>query len=290
VDVYETLLDACPQDGVLTYEVPNYILGNRHTVLHRACEYGAPFDVFRMLLTRYPDAIRFKQDDEERDTALHVAVGFGKVSVEIVELLIDACPKNLMEKNVRGETPLFCVAVNRRAPSDIIKLLLNRCPQAVRMKDSHGDYLLHIITIPDLVSHVYNLYPKAIRQLNDVGDTPLHLACCDGGTYLHLRFFVEHFSAACLTLNNDDQSPYDMALQDDEELGDELVVSYMATATKDARVQCSNVFCTQRAPHRSLLSSISAKPLRIFFLLPKRSTVWTTNVLRNSCDHSWTKK
>jgi hypothetical protein len=145
-----------------------------------------------------------------------------------------------MEVTGDGQTPLI-VAFCHFAASDIIKLLLNRGPQAVKMKDHYGNYPLHAINRynnnhdVDLVSQVYNLYPKAIRQMDNEGETPLHFACYDGN---HVRFLGEHYSAACLTLNIYDQSPYDVALSfNDQEPGDgplDTYMAYMTTATKNA--------------------------------------------------------
>jgi ankyrin repeat protein len=110
-------------------------------VLHDACEYGAPFEVFKMLLTRYPDAVRFK-DTLNGEIPLHIACEYGGASTEGVETLINSYPKSLVEATGQGETPLN-LACTGGASSDIIQLLLNRGPQAVKMKDNERNLPLH---------------------------------------------------------------------------------------------------------------------------------------------------
>jgi hypothetical protein len=66
LDVCESILDACPPDGVIDNPFHHFST----TVLNFACDHNTSAEVLRMLLTQYPDAIRFK-DDECNGGELH---------------------------------------------------------------------------------------------------------------------------------------------------------------------------------------------------------------------------
>jgi hypothetical protein len=192
-----------------------------------------------MLLARYPDAIRTKDKCDER-TPLHKAVRHGEVSVEGVELLIDACPENLTDVEHYGLTPLS-MAITNRASNDMIHLLLNRGPQAARMKDVEGAYPLHHISMYrryrrylHIQSQIYSLYPEAIHKLDKCGHTPLHCACITPKPNVKEMRFLAERSVGSVILGLRDKTPYDLALSSSlEETEKQVVLDYMAMATKD---------------------------------------------------------
>jgi hypothetical protein len=235
LQVYKTLLEACPLDGVLD---------ECTTVVHAACEWGAPLEVFRLLVTRFPDTLRFKQGGTGF-TPLHTAGFEGKVSAKVVELLINANPDALMEFDDDRETPLS--ACSNDAPSGVIQLLMKHSPQAVKMTNYWGCLPLHFArgnSDPNVMSQVYDLYPQAIRKMNDYDAMPLHVACrWEGTTKREIYFLAEKWPVACcLEETYHHRTPYDALLARPHDAKDQqAALDFMANATKNA--SCAMVEC-----------------------------------------------
>jgi hypothetical protein len=207
--------------------------------LHRAFTLGASLDVIRKLLDRCDPRNLCMKD---KVSLLHTAVKCNDVSVEAIELLIDACPQNLTKVNQDNETPLH-IACNNNAASDLLHLLMSRGPQAARMKDCLGNYPLHLISgykDPDLVPHMFHLYPPAICQSNYRGRTPLHMACeWHNSKVGEIHFLVHHFQIACLFSDSDNSRPYDLVIRRFQV--DYALEEFLANVTKDvsgAMMEC----------------------------------------------------
>jgi hypothetical protein len=91
---------------------------------------GASLEVFRLLINRFPECLRIKTFGEA--TPLRLA-SHGNVSANVLELLIDACPQQLIEPDDRQNTPLPA-ACTMGSSEEIILLLLGCCKYALKMK------------------------------------------------------------------------------------------------------------------------------------------------------------
>jgi ankyrin repeat protein len=252
LDLYETLVDQYPEDGVRN--------NNTTTLLHDACKHGAPEDVFRLLLRRFPETASFK--DHFQDTPLHEACHYRNVSVKTIELLIDACPDNLTHYNQDHDTPLgmACYNGDRELSIEMLKLLINRGRQALEMKDIDGNYPLHDFCTEGGGQSLFPLalegYPEATRKSNNDGQTPLHYACFNVYfTLKELCCLVDRFPVACLFSSIFHCIPYDWVVSSRREaLEKKAVLDYIWNATTDA--VCAMIECVLH-PNSSSTSSLS---------------------------------
>lgn len=93
--------------------------------LHWACSGGPTADAIRSLIKAYPKAA--KNLDFEGSTPLHFACHYGIRSIEVLQLLIDACPAAVHRRDIYGRSPLWH-AVEKRASADVLRLLLQADP------------------------------------------------------------------------------------------------------------------------------------------------------------------
>jgi hypothetical protein len=150
-----------------------------------------------------------------------------------VKLLIDACPRQLLEPDHRQITPLHA-ALAFGSSADIILLLLKFGPYTLRSQRETGHYPLHYIpTIANvaLQNQMVDGYPEALRQLNSDSQTPFLCACICAVLVQILRCLVERFPVACLIGQEDNGAPYDCFLHLRSQ--DAVALDFMGNTTKD---------------------------------------------------------
>jgi ankyrin repeat protein len=201
LDTLEALIDKCPRHG---WPCCGHNPNIKDTILHELCIYGdASMEVFRLLVDKFPECLLIR--GLSGNTPLNLACMCGKISVDIVELLIDACPQALMETDtLHQNTPLHDACDFKRS-TEIIVLLLNSAPYALKMRNSNGEYPLHLVPATLTVGALNQMiegYPKALRQLTNQFMTPLYSACTKRplAPVQNLVCLVEGFPLASLIL------------------------------------------------------------------------------------------
>ncbi len=136
-------------------------------------------EVVKFLLDCNPDAL-----SSTGETPLHVACGNENVTLNMVQLLIDAFPDSLRHEDDKGLMPLHTLCNNKNLDDevavDILKLLLERCPESVRHAARNGNLPIHIAAryhSPDFCRTLIETYPGSERMTNDSGDLPFHFVC-----------------------------------------------------------------------------------------------------------------
>jgi ankyrin repeat protein len=171
-----------------------------YTPLHMAaeCTKGPTFEVVKLLLERWPEGIREKNHDGT--TPLHMAAKAAKT--DVVRLLLELWPEAIREKDDYGNTPLHRAAECTKGPTfEVVKLLLERWPEGIREKNHDGTTPLHMAAKAaktDVVRLLLELWPEAIREKDDYGNTPLHLAarCTNGPTFEVVKLLLERWPEA----------------------------------------------------------------------------------------------
>jgi hypothetical protein len=149
--------------------------------LHSAARLGASADVMRVLLEAAPGQAK-TQDERTGNFPLHFYV-FGRTArtanVEVVQLLLDACPESATYENLRGNLPLK-IAVAYGANPDVVNRLIQEYPAGSRAIDLWGDTLLHVAIscgrkLP-VIQAIVESYPGSVSVMNDKDALPFHLA------------------------------------------------------------------------------------------------------------------
>jgi len=159
-------------------------------LLHKACRYNAPEEVFELLMDLNPDALLApcggNADPEVVDMLpLHLA-SYYAWSAEAISLLLSRQPQAARERDLNGRVPLhhalhceFEVAFDVRVPDDAIVSLLDVYPEGARVEDNDGSFPLQHYSCEKLevCSRLVELCPESVHRAKFLGDLPLHLAC-----------------------------------------------------------------------------------------------------------------
>mmetsp|Transcript_9118 Transcript_9118/g.19661 ORF Transcript_9118/g.19661 Transcript_9118/m.19661 type:complete len:360 (-) Transcript_9118:236-1315(-) len=110
--------------------------------------------------------------------AMVVALGG---SMEVVELMVRACPEALDEK-LSGKRTVLHYAIAEGVDVDIIQYLTSQNPLLVSEVDSFHAIPLHLAaTYPssstDVLRHLLRVHPAGAKSLDHRSQTPLHRAC-----------------------------------------------------------------------------------------------------------------
>lgn len=131
------LIEGCPAVLGMNVDDPDQPKG---TPLHVACEYDAPAETIKALISAFPAALEIK--DACLNTPLHCATT-SDAPVEILKTLVDGCPNALHTKDSRARTPLH-IAVGNLAPLEKLRLLAEGFPGALNERDSLGKTPLRV--------------------------------------------------------------------------------------------------------------------------------------------------
>jgi hypothetical protein len=213
----------------------------RDTLLHIACERGAPFTIIQMLVDLGPGVAEMINVHDQ--TPLHVACQHNRdATFETLSILIAAYPEALTARDNYGSTPLHEACCDLRESTAALQLLLAHTPS-----ESLGMCNLGLRTplnracawgvSIDVIRQMICMYPRALRMLDNYRSTLLHLACSPlQGRHFSLAvscLLVEECPEACLVLDRGDYSPYDRAVDGEGRAG---VCEFMLEATRDAAI------------------------------------------------------
>ncbi|KAL7546650.1 hypothetical protein ACHAWF_009981 [Thalassiosira exigua] len=143
-------------------------------------------DAVLALLRRNPAAARLRRSfrcgigrgDGARPLALVVALGG---SLEVVELLVEACPEAL-EERLSGKRNVLHYAVAEGAGVEVVRYLASERPSLAEETDSFEAVPLHLAASypaspPGGLRHLLSVFPEGARAEDFRLLTPLHRAC-----------------------------------------------------------------------------------------------------------------
>eukprot|EP00984_Skeletonema_dohrnii_P005575 scaffold1968_cov89-Skeletonema_dohrnii-CCMP3373.AAC.2 len=123
------------------------------------------------------------------------------MTLNLVQLLIDAAPDTVRSVNDMGAMPLHRLCKNEEldesAALEILKLLLERHPEAVRHADNDGDLPIHYTQTksPEFCRVLIEAYPGSERISDVNGALPLHMACLSN-TVATVEYFYKLYPDA----------------------------------------------------------------------------------------------
>ena len=143
--------------------------------------------IIQCLLEYFPAAVMASDDDNDSKLPLHYACGCGcgnkNMTLEIVQLLIDAAPDSVRSVDNEGCMPLHCLCLNKFLDEitamEILKLLVEKHPGAIKHADNDGFLPIHIACLsspPEFCRVLIEAYPESERVANAGGALPLHFA------------------------------------------------------------------------------------------------------------------
>jgi ankyrin repeat protein len=142
--------------------------------------------IIRCLLEYFPDAAS-ATDNDSGCTPLHYACSNKNITLNIIQLLIDAAPTTVRHVNNKGRMPLHILCGNKKLDEiiakEILKLLIEKCPEAVRHANNEGTLPIHRACrsrSPEFCRVLIEAYPGSERMANSIGLLPLHFACFYG--------------------------------------------------------------------------------------------------------------
>eukprot|EP00984_Skeletonema_dohrnii_P011727 scaffold4702_cov111-Skeletonema_dohrnii-CCMP3373.AAC.4 len=137
--------------------------------------------IIRRLLEYFPAAA---STNEDRGSPLYFACGNPNVTLNIVQLLIDAAPDSVRKENEDGWMPLHCLCrnndVDKTIAIEMLKLLIEKCPEAIRHAENDGFLPIHIAACfsdPHFCRVLIEAHPGSERIRDVEGALPLHCAC-----------------------------------------------------------------------------------------------------------------
>ena len=131
-------------------------------------------------------------------TFLHQACLDKRISLQLVQFLLEAWPRDAGQTDQYGNCPLhtFCVKqwVDGEPELEILSLLVKSCPDALRWRNVHGYLPIHLAAStksPAFCKLLVDLYPESVMCAAAYGDQlPLHRACRKGNVQA-IRYLYE---------------------------------------------------------------------------------------------------
>lgn len=196
VDMLQLVMNAYP-DGIRQKD------GRPSLPLSLAVDFDVPFDCFRLILSRYPDAARVR---EEWDVSLplHQCLEHGK-SEALVSSLLDVYPQAASTNTRFRETALH-LACNGGFSLAIVRRLYQLYPEAVTVQDTCTELPLHsaceaVSSSVQVVEFLLEKYPEGAQSRNEWGRLPLHCAARKASTEV-VQFLIEIYSNAVHVTDN----------------------------------------------------------------------------------------
>ena len=149
-------------------------------LLHQACMlYAQNETVIQCALLADPSGTCRKLPGVGYCYPINIALQ-NNASLGVLQLLCDADPSVLVEKDGEEECCSLTVALSQKFEMDVVSLILHANPDVVRVSDRHKNYPLHTACFygssPAIINLLCSTYPNAIRKKNFHGQTPLHIA------------------------------------------------------------------------------------------------------------------
>ena len=194
LEIIETLLNIYPEvaniavDGDHAYGSP----GESYYPLHAACKNGCGQDeMIKLLLKRnakgldHMCAIGYGIVECYKTVAgtpLHYYVYWGNRNIEIIKLLVEACPEALTmgDENTFKLTPLHTILLPPNKPDlDTVKFLVDLNPSLLSIEDNYGRLPIHSASsndyiTPDVMKFLIKACPGSLEVMDVFEDLPLH--------------------------------------------------------------------------------------------------------------------
>lgn len=110
-----------------------------------------------------------------------------------------------------GSARPLAVAIGLGASLDVVELMLSACPKALKETVSGRRSVLHYAcvhrTSPSVVSLLVENYPRALYERDCFGQTPLHAACKNGAELGVVQVLLEKHTSALSVSDNTDSTP-----------------------------------------------------------------------------------
>jgi hypothetical protein len=155
---------------------------NRHLSVHAALDNGAPLEVVRLFVRRYPKSL--EQWTGSGSLALHLAVS-SEAPPETIEFLVQQCPQAVraVERDRYGCITLHCAACTRNPELRTqLHLLSGSVAESVLFRNAAGLKALHLVANEDgiplnskkfaAMCLLVELGPGALRMRDSYGADP----------------------------------------------------------------------------------------------------------------------
>jgi len=217
----DLFLEALSEEAISKFAIQKDNDGN--TGLHFAMQSGLPVRVIRCILKSNPEAAESKNKDG--DTPLHFGIKNNKnITKEVVQILVEASPKALLEQNDDRKSPLSS-AIEKKLSEVVSYMFLEALPEEDISKfaiqeDNDGNTGLHFAMQSGLPVHViqsiYTSNPQLVFKKNKDGDTPLHFGIKNNEkiTKEVVDWFAETYPKALLLKNNEERTPLLSAMEE----------------------------------------------------------------------------
>ena len=116
-------------------------------------------------------------------------------SLEVVQLLVDACPEAL-EQKLSGKRSVLHYSIAEGADYSIIQYLTSKNPNLVKELDSFNAIPLHLAaTYPSsslsVLEHLISIYPDGAKCIDHKSQCPLHRACRSRSSIEKVQALIE---------------------------------------------------------------------------------------------------
>jgi hypothetical protein len=159
--------------------------GRGNTPLGLACDRGTQTNV-EWIIANCPENAQIIADSYGNLPVHNAASAYG--SRFNVELLVEAFPGSLLEKNHAGHLPLHPSLACQHRSLHLVKFLLKACPKAASREDRLGQLPLHLICSGgaydiELVDLLIKHHPQALAVYDNYGHLPFHVAVLRRGRF-----------------------------------------------------------------------------------------------------------
>jgi len=116
-------------------------------------------------------------------------------SLQVVQLLVDACPEAL-EQKLSGKRTVLHYSIAEGADYTIIQYLTSKNPNLVKELDSFNAIPLHLAaTYPSsslsVLEHLISIYPEGAISIDHKSQCPLHRACRSRASIEKVQALIE---------------------------------------------------------------------------------------------------
>ena len=160
--------------------------------LHFACcNKNMTVNIIQLLIDASPDSVRSVTNKGRMP--LHLLCGTEEIdeiaAVKIFTLLVEKCPEALHHANNRC-LPIHLALRNTNMTLNIVQLLIDAATDSIRSVDQGGDMPLHNLCMNEeleeraameILKLLIEIHPEAIRHADNDGDLPIHFA--GGGSF-----------------------------------------------------------------------------------------------------------
>jgi ankyrin repeat protein len=162
--------------------------------LHLALYERAPLQLIELLIDAYPQAL--KERDPKGLLPIMIGARDPTVLLTVIRTLTKCHVKGIQEKDPQGDLPVH-LTIRHHLPKESSLELLDHYPESLNVPDQQGNNLLHMAlrfsAHDELVEELVRRNPSALLQKNKLGDLPLHRACLFHASYAILSLLVSKY-------------------------------------------------------------------------------------------------